>query len=386
MGNHEPDQVNTRFVRHRARHGWAAHLSSERERPAALSGGQTAPPTVSVIVPCYNYGHFLEGCVASALAQRRVDVRLLVIDDCSPDGSAEVARRIAERDDRVEFRRHEENAGMIATINEGLAWASGEYVVVLSADDLLAPGALSRATAVMTSHPSVGMVYGRPLIARHGRRIPRPSGRWRGTDVWSGPAWLRLRCKTGHNCISSPEVVVRTSVHRAVGGYNPACYHTSDLNLWLRIAAVADIAYIRGVPQAIYRIHAGSMLRSQAGPLVDLNERRMAFESFFAACAPVLVASDALRDMACRALARQALWQASRAVDRGGASGLIDELIEFALDVYSDSRRLREWHGLQLRQRIGAGRSLIFFPFIATGAAHRLDHHVGQMRWRLRGI
>ena len=357
-------------------------LESAKHRPT----DRADKPTVSVVIPCYNYGHFLEGCVGSVLAQHGVDPRVLIIDDKSTDDSASVAVRLAERDDRVDVRRHCDNAGMIATINEGLEWARGEYVLVLSADDLLVPGALDRAATVMRLHPRVGMVYGRPLLARHGRVIPRNSGNWRTTKVWSGADWLKMRCRTAHNCISSPEVVVRNTVQRAAGGYDPGCFHTSDLNLWLRIAAIADVAHIRGVPQAIYRIHPGSMLRSQEGPLVDLNERRVAFESFFAASGSHVAHVEDLRAMVGRALARQALWQASRSVDRGATDGIVDGLVEFALDVYPGTRQLREWRGLRTRQRIGAGRSLIFVPFIATGVAHRLDHHLDQMRWRYTGV
>jgi GT2 family glycosyltransferase len=348
------------------------------------------PPAVSVVVPCYRYASLLEGCVASVLAQRDVDVRVLVIDDCSPDHTPEVGRRLAAASPRVEYRRHSSNRGLIATANEGLQWAEGGYTVLLSADDELVPGALARATAVMEAHPSVGMVYGRPLLARAGRPMPEPAGRWTGTRIWPGEEWIRRRCRNAHNCISSPEVVVRTAVQRAVGGYDPALFHTSDLNMWLRIAAVSDIAYVRGVPQAIYRIHAGSMLRSQEGPMVDLHERRAAFDSFFAGCGPQLDGAAALRTMAGRALARQALWRASRAFDRGLVDGPgalpVDELIAFALDVHPGARGLREWRGLQVRRWLGAGRSSWFVPFLATGAAHRLSFHAGQLRWRMRGI
>jgi hypothetical protein len=347
-------------------------------------------PSVSVVVPCYGYASLLEGCVASVLAQDDVDVRVLVVDDCSPDETPAVGRRLAAADPRVEYRRHGVNRGLVATANEGMEWAEGRYVVLLSADDELVPGALRRATVVMEAEPGVGMVYGRPLLARAGRPMPAPAGRWRGTDIWRGSDWIRSRCRNAHNCISSPEVVVRTSVQRAVGGYDPACFHTSDLNMWLRIAAVSDIAYVRGVPQALYRIHPGSMLRSQEGPMVDLRERRAAFDSFFAACAPELDPAGDLQAMAGRALARQALWRASRAFDRGLVDGPdalpVDELIAFALDVHPDARGLREWRGLQLRRRIGAGRSGWFLPFMATGAAHRLRFHAGQLRWRARGV
>jgi GT2 family glycosyltransferase len=346
-------------------------------------------PTVAVIVPCYRYADVLPGCVASVLAQDGVDVRLLIVDDCSPDDTPAVAGRLAAADDRVEYRRHAYNRGLIATANEGLEWARSDYVVLLSADDELTPGSLHRATSVMERRPSVGMVYGRTAFAYSGRPLPRSTSRWLGTRVSRGQDWIRVRCRSTQNCISSPEVVVRTSVQRAVGGYDAGCHHTSDLNMWLRIAAVSDVAYVRA-RQAIYRIHADSMLRSDAGPMVDLRNRRAAFDSFFARCAPLLDDAPRLHATVAHELARQALWQASRAVDRGRADGpdaaLVDELVAFALDVYPAAERLREWRGYQLRRRIGAGRSQWFPPFVATGAAHRVQGHLKRLRLRTRGI
>jgi hypothetical protein len=371
-----------RGVASRRRDPWmrsGALSTAVRELPAER-------PSVSVIVPCFNYGHFVEGCVASVLAQQGVKVQVLVIDDCSADDSAEVGRRLAEHDDRVTFRRHRHNVGLIATANEGLEWAHGDHVMLLSADDLLVPGALRRAALLLGKHANVGMVYGRSLLAREGRPLPEPSGRWLRTQVWTQASWVRRRCRSAHNCVSSPTVVVRNSVQRAVGAYDPACRHASDLNMWLRIAAVADVAYVLGVPQAIYRVHADSMMQSKGGPLVDLRERKAAFDSFFASSAPQLDRPNRLQGMADRALARQALWQASRAVDRGAVDGVVDELVDFALDACQDARELPEWRGLQLRQRIGAGRSLWFFPFIATGAAHRARAYAGRARLRFRGI
>lgn len=343
-------------------------------------------PTVSVIVPCYRYGHLLEGCVRSILDQDRVSVEVLIVDDRSPDGSFEVAQGIARSEPRVEARRHSENVGLIETANEGLEWARGEYVVLLSADDLLTPGSLARATAAMARHPKVGMVYGRALYAREGRPPPEPAGKWRATAVWHGGEWIERRCRSAQNCISSPEVVVRRSVQRHVGGYDPACRHASDLNMWLRIAAVSNVAHIRGTPQAIYRVHGDSMLRSQRDPVVELQERRIAFERFFERCAPRLQDVKQLHSSAGEALARQALWQASRAVDRDDPAELVAALSDFALETCPHAERLREWRGLSLRRTIGAGRSRLFPPFLATGAGHRLAGHVSRARWRLTGV
>jgi hypothetical protein len=348
-----------------------------------------------VIVPCYGYGHLLEGCLKSVLDQEAVDLRILIVDDHSPDDTELVGRRLTRQDARVEYRRHEENRGLIATANEGLEWASDSaYVVLLSADDFLLPGSLWRATTFMDANPDVGMVYGRAPYFETDRPLPRSGTRWRGTRVWPGPEWIRTRCRSAHNCISSPEVVVRTSVQREVGGYDPSLPHASDLNMWLRIASVSDVAYIKGAAQALYRVDPDGMYRSMAwdpaGVMGDLTERRAAFTRFFGAAGEALTEEPELRRMVGRALARQALWQASRAYDRGTVHGPgaapVEQLIAFAEDTCPEIKRLREWRGLKLRQRIGAGRSLLFPPFLATGAAHRLMTHARRWRWRLQVI
>jgi glycosyl transferase family 2 len=358
-----------------------------------LPATSASAPTVSVIIPCYNYGHFLDGCLASVLGQQGVNVEVLVIDDLSPDGSAEVAADLCAADPRVEFRAHRVNRGLIPTANEGLEWARGDYVLLLSADDLLVPGALWRATSVMEAHPNVGLVYGRPVLAGSDAAVPRNLGRWRSTHIWRGEDWIRLRCASAYNAMSSPEVIVRTSIQRSVGLYDPACHHCSDLNMWLRVASIADVAHVRGVPQAVYRIHGESMQRGgdgpQDAPLIDLSERRIAFDRFFDAETSRLLARPA--DLALtvrRRLARQALWEASRIVDRATTphQPVVDELTTFARDVYPAAPGLREWWGLSVRRRLGLARSRWFVPFTVTAVGHRLSYRARRARWRLTGV
>ena len=149
---------------------------------------------------------------------------------------------------------------------------------------------------------------------------------------------------------------------------------------------MSDVAYVRGVPQAIYRVHPRSMLRSRyADPLVDLRHRKAAFDSYFARCAVDPSARD--RRAVGRALAGQALWQASRAVDRGRLDDVdVAALVAFADEASPDARRLPQWHGLRARQALGAGRSQWFPPLLVSGAAHRARNEVGNLRWKLRGI
>ena len=128
---------------------------------------------VDVIIPCYNYGEMLAACVTSVLSQEGVDVRVLIVDDASTDVTEEVGTELALRNERVEFWRHPVNIGHIATYNEALAWVTGDYCMILSADDVLTSRSLLRATAVMDAHPEVGFTYGRDISSSCASSIGR---------------------------------------------------------------------------------------------------------------------------------------------------------------------------------------------------------------------
>ena len=129
--------------------------------------------SVDVIVPCYNYGRYLRQCVDSVLRQAGVDVRVLVINDASPDNTAEVAAALASQDFRVGVIHHSKNRGHINTYNEGIEWASADYMLLLSADDYLLPDALERATAIFEAHPEVGLIFGNAIeLSDDGREAP----------------------------------------------------------------------------------------------------------------------------------------------------------------------------------------------------------------------
>ena len=96
---------------------------------------------VSIIVPCYNSTRYLSACVDSVLAQTMPDFEVLLIDDGSTDGTLALAQALAARDARLRVL-HQENAGVSAARNLGLAHARGEWITFVDSDDLLAPDAL----------------------------------------------------------------------------------------------------------------------------------------------------------------------------------------------------------------------------------------------------
>jgi glycosyltransferase involved in cell wall biosynthesis len=344
--------------------------------------------SVSVVIPCYNYGHFLPDAVSSALDdQPGADVRVLVIDDASTDGSADVARAIAASDARVEVAVHTANRGHIATYNEGLLdWADGDYTVLLSADDRLTPGALRRGAELLDAHPSVGFAYGHPVRFAGGARPPLARTRVRGWSVWPGLWWLERRFRESVSCIASPEAMVRTSLQRRLGGLDPRLPHTADVEMWLRLAAHADVGYIRGADQAFYRTHGQNMTRSRTR-LVDLSQRRLAYEAVLERCADRLPDGARLSDIVHRRLCWEALWSAARAYDRGRAGQTpVDELIAFAFDCWPQAKRLPVYRGLQLRRRLGPRVMPYLQPFVLSALGRKAHNWWWWQSWARRGI
>ncbi|NLS07923.1 glycosyltransferase [Rhizobium sp. P32RR-XVIII] len=310
---------------------------------------------VDVVIPCYNYAHFLEECVASVLSQADVDVRVLILDDASPDNTPDIATVLEAQDKRVTCRRHEANRGHIATYNEGIEWARGDLFLLLSADDYLLPGALSRSSELMRSKPNVGFTFGNALIAEPDgttRRLnplgPNNVPQW---QILSGSEFIRLSGAT--NIVPTPTAVVRTTLQKRVGGYRKELPHAGDMEMWLRLASHAGVGFINE-DQAVYRRHASNMSLNYYAEsiLPDLQQRKAAFELLFLHRADILKEDETLRHFLAEDLGREALRLASMAFnnfDTAAAAGIQ----RFALEVYPEVRKSLPWIKLAFKQTIG---------------------------------
>lgn len=101
-------------------------------------------PLVTVIMPSYNTGAYLEDAIASVAAQTYQNWELLVLDDCSTDGSLQIAESWSRRDPRIRLLPNPQNMGVARTRNRGLELASGEWVALLDSDDIWRPEKLAR--------------------------------------------------------------------------------------------------------------------------------------------------------------------------------------------------------------------------------------------------
>jgi len=131
---------------------------------------------LSVIIPNYNYGRFIEEAIRSVQRQSYAPVELVVVDDGSRDNSCKIVRDLLSRTNgisRQELVETEQNSGKLAAINTGLQHCSGEYCIVLDADDILsedyARRCIDRLQTVRRNDQSVGFIYTNcKLVGKHG--------------------------------------------------------------------------------------------------------------------------------------------------------------------------------------------------------------------------
>lgn len=280
---------------------------------------QSSIPTVSVVISCFNYARYLPQAVQSCIGQQGVSVDVIIVDDASTDDSLAVARTLAKEHPNVSVLSHSENAGPVRAFNNGARTATGEFLVRLDADDLLTPGSLKRATLVAQSFPSVGLVYGHPLHFS-GQPLPKPRLDATAWTIWPGLEWLTDRCRTGKNVITSPEVLMRRSLLDDLGYLAPLA-HSHDMELWLRLSAFSDVAYIHGADQAWHREHVASLSAKSVNELVDLRERVAAFDVLFAGPVAGRLEANELFATAKRTLAKEAARTARHEHDIGAHDG-----------------------------------------------------------------
>jgi glycosyltransferase involved in cell wall biosynthesis len=260
-----------------------------------------------VVVPCYNYGQYLPDCITSILNQEGCLLRVLIIDDASHDGSADVAYSLAAKDSRINLIVHPKNIGSISTYNEGIAWAQQKYFLLISADDALAPGALKRAGNLLAANPNVAFVYGRAIGFRGEMPALANISALTRRRIVPGRQFIAKICANPNNPVATLTAVVRTSVQKSVGLYKSELPHAGDLEMWLRCAASGDVGEIDSV-QGFRRFHDRNMSSFyMAGGFMirDFKQRADTFRIFFAEHGRDLKDGKQLLKSANRGLAQQ---------------------------------------------------------------------------------
>jgi len=235
----------------------------------------TDRPKVSALVVAYNHRRYIAEALDSIYAQTYGDYEVVVVDDGSSDGTADLMCRWPQA------RYHyQQNQGLNAALNRALQLAHGEYVAFLAADDTWAPDRLARQVPILEECPAVGLVYGDALVAdQDGRPLCRFNQVYppHGGDV-------AVELFARYCFISSQTLLIRWGCFDRLGGFwgPPAI---SDYLKWIEIAMYYDAVYVDAV-LGMYRRHQGNLTRANAGDrkyrstlagLAELLDRHPAF-------------------------------------------------------------------------------------------------------------
>lgn len=215
-------------------------------------------PLVSFVVPCYKLAHLLPDCVQSILAQTYRNFEVLIMDNCSPDNTQEVATSF--HDPRVSHIRNELNIGHLRNFNKGITMARGKYVWLVSADDfLLSPYLLQRFVDVMERNPHVGYVFSRAVEGQGSKDIGSVlsfTDCGRKDKIWKGATFLKRLVR--NNCIVMSSVMVRKECYDKITVFPLDMPYAGDWYLWSVFALCYDVAYISD-PMVCWRIHEESL-------------------------------------------------------------------------------------------------------------------------------
>jgi glycosyltransferase involved in cell wall biosynthesis len=211
----------------------------------------TETPRISVLIAVYNAQHYVAAAVESILQQSFRNFELLIIDDGSRDRSLKILQEYAAKDSRIQVISRE-NQGVPKTRNELLAMAQGEFVAVMDADDIALPNRLADEVTFLDQHPEVVCVGGaQDLIDEAGRfltclQLPQTN------------AEIQQAALAGHGSICHPAAMIRRTALLEVGGYNETMDLAEDLDLWLRLGEIGELA---NLPQPVirYRLHSTSI-------------------------------------------------------------------------------------------------------------------------------
>ncbi len=234
-------------------------------------------------MPVYNSASYIERAVKSVLEQTFEDFEIVLVDDCSTDGTDRIAAGFAEIDPRVIFFRNRQNRGMVSNWNHCLQLARGEYVRFLFGDDFITnKEALARQIERLDRFPSVSLVSSsRIIVDAEDRQIA----------VWQGfrelesqgaakvvQACLELyyikdgRLKFGclKNLIGEPSAVMfRRSM--ALRGFNAEYRQLVDLEMWFHLLRQGNFSYIEE-PLVAFRVHEEQQTAANLKDMVHIWE------------------------------------------------------------------------------------------------------------------
>lgn len=233
--------------------------SNPGRRSWAYRGPKKADlPLVSVVIPFYRDRDFIADCLTSITRQNRSKWEIVTVDDGGNDGSVEVVRELAASDPRIRLIRHHENQGLAASRNTGVAFAKGELVTFLDADDFLFPTSLLNRTRPLLelneSDPKiVGTYCGWEMVPEDADLTFQPTARAKQRHL----SYLNV---AGENPLIATAPLLWRSAVIDVGGFDESFPTAEDFEFWIRLLRQGYELIPTGRVGVAYRQKQSSMI------------------------------------------------------------------------------------------------------------------------------
>ena len=200
-------------------------------------------PIVSIIIPTYNYGRFLQDALASLRKQSMQQWECIVVDDCSTDQTEDVVKSFAAEDSRFIYHRLERNSGVSAARNAGIAIAQGTFIQLLDADDAIAPDKLNIQVDYLQLHPQVDLVYS-DFFHFTDTIDFNSAGEYTPDEKLNGSSDVVLKRLLRGNVFRMNTLLIRRKVFDQ-GGFIPEFRAVEDWEFWMRCAVFGfQFAYL----------------------------------------------------------------------------------------------------------------------------------------------
>jgi Glycosyl transferase family 2 len=233
----------------------------------------TEAPLVSVLMPAYNHGAYVDQAVSSVLAQTAADLELVAFDDGSSDDTHERLLRWQDRDARVRVFQHpgRGNRGLAATLRASLDQAHGSFIGLIASDDLWFPKKLEQQLGAMAERG--GWCY---ALASYIDTAGQSVSLGKAFSL-EGHEQIPLDVELCDNQIVALTVLIRRTLLDSVGGFNPEAI-LDDFDLWLRLLCVERPVYVDAVVGQ-YRLSANGLYSSIQRERRDLDALAAAVRS-----------------------------------------------------------------------------------------------------------
>jgi glycosyltransferase involved in cell wall biosynthesis len=227
---------------------------------------------VSVVIPTYNGARFIREAILSVLSQSLKPREVIVVDDCSRDGTCDVVGSLAgETDIPIRLLRLRENSGGPGRpMNEGFAAAEGHYVAMLDQDDRMSSVKLECAAALLGEHPSAGLFFGQAgFMTETGSPHPRPASLVRKYPRQAGCLTpreaMRGLLRRGYGYGGAGGTVIRKRAWEDTGRFRERFNIAWDCDFALRMMLRGWSVAYAPVTVFYHRVHDGNLASAEGG-------------------------------------------------------------------------------------------------------------------------